>query len=45
MEMLENHMRHALKDVTSMQLDLGKFKHKVDSEVHAHTEANNQKFA
>ena len=37
-------MRHALKDVTAMQLDLGQFKHKIDSEVHTYTESNNQKF-
>ena len=45
MEIFDNHMRHALKDVTNMQLDLGKFKQKIDTEVHTHTEANNQKFA
>jgi uncharacterized coiled-coil protein SlyX len=45
MNLLDNHMRHALKDVSTMQFDLGTFKTKVDSEVHNFTEAVNQKLA
>jgi hypothetical protein len=45
MDLLDNHMRHALKDVTAMQLDLGQFKHKIDTDLNAYTESNNQKLA
>jgi FtsZ-binding cell division protein ZapB len=33
MDMLENHMRFALKDVSTMQIEVAKFKEKVDTEV------------
>ncbi len=45
MEIFDNHMRHALKNVTTMQIDLGQFKQKIETELHSHAESNNQKFA
>jgi len=45
MNLLDNHMRHALKDVSTMQFDMGNFKTKVDSEIHSFTESVNQKLA